>query len=248
VAVIAAVLAGFLPAVATVVAIVLGGWNIWHTLMQRHGLSRHYARALAPTLATHEHGGRELAVLWSATTTVTFAIMRFQVDTFFGPARRVWLSLPGALRDERTLSVLLAASAITTAVFVWRWWRAERQLAAPWGWRWPRLSMLASTAGLLAVLVLAGPIVGYIVFGFAHAIEYILFAHAISARQATRGTIAPGPRLLAGPLVLSAVCGVLLLAFVAARQVWNTKLFVAYFTATSMLHYVYDGLIWRRKR
>ncbi len=235
--------------VATGIAILLGAWNIWHTLMQRHGLSRAYAVSLSPTLATHEHGRRELAVLWSATVTVAIGIMRFQTDTFFGPARKVWQALPLAVRSDPTiLSVLLAVSALTTAVFVWRFWQVERQADVPLSWRWPRASMLTSTIGLLLVLLLAGPIVGYIVFGFAHAIEYILFAHAFSARQAQRGTVAPGPRLLAVPLALTAVCAAFLLAFVAARQVWNTRLFVAYFTTTSLLHYTYDGLIWRRKR
>lgn len=237
------------PPVATGVVILLGGWNIWHTLMQRHGLSRAYAVSLSPTLATHEHGRRELAVLWSATITVAIGIMRFQTDTFFGPARKVWQALPLVVRSEPAiLTTLLALSAFVTAVLVWRWWQVERQPNVPLVWRWPRASMVASTVGLLLVLLLAGPIVGYIVFGFAHAVEYIMFAHAFSARQAQRGTIAPGPRLLAIPVALTVVCGVLLLAFVAARQVWNTRLFVAYFTATSLLHYVYDGLIWRRKR
>ena len=235
-------------AVATGVVVLLGAWNIWHTLMQRHGLSRAYAVSLSPTLAPHAHGRRELAVLWSATVTVALGIMRFQTDTFFGPAKKVWQSLPLVVRSDPTLlNVLLAVSSLVTAVFVWRWWQTERRAEVPLLWRWPRASMLASTVGLLLVLLLAGPIVGYIVFGFAHAVEYILFAHAFSARQAQRGTIAPGPRLLAGPVALTVVCGAFLLAFIAARQVWNTRLFVAYFTATSLLHYVYDGLIWRRR-
>jgi hypothetical protein len=237
------------PPVATGVVILLGGWNIWHTLMQRHGLSRAYAVSLSPTLATAEHGRRELAVLWSATITVAIGIMRFQTDTFFGPARKVWLAMPLVVRHEPALlTALLVAAALVTAVLVWRWWQVEQRADVPQRWRWPRASMLASTTGLLLVLLLAGPIVGYIVFGFAHAVEYIMFAHAFSARQAQRGNIAPGPRLLAVPLFLTGICGIFLLAFIAARQVWNTPLFVAYFSATSLLHYVYDGLIWRRRR
>lgn len=241
--------AAFVPVVATAAAVILGSWNVWHTLMQRHGLARAYAVSLSPVLATQQHGRSELAVLWAATVTTAIAVMRFQTATFFGPARRVWETLPLSIRREpRIFTALLVVSAAVTAVLVWRWWRHERQAPVPAVWRWPRTSLLASTGALLLVFVVAGPIVGYIVFGFAHAVEYILFAHAFSRRQASRGPIARGPGLLAAPLGLTIVSAVLLATFALAWPVWNTRLFIFYFTTTSLLHYIYDGLIWRRKR
>src|SRR5690606_7839603 len=48
------------------VLIVTGTWNVWHTIMQRHGITRIYAGKAGGGLEQREHGRRDLHLLWSA--------------------------------------------------------------------------------------------------------------------------------------------------------------------------------------
>jgi hypothetical protein len=237
------------PPVFAVVAGAFAAWNVWHTLMQRHGIARAYAVKGGGGLDDRAHGRRDVRLLWAlAVCTAAFVIM-FRQDTFYGRAQRALARIHVVVAQEHAGIgwALLGVAGVVAAAMVIAWGRAEAQ-ASPRLGRAPRLVFWASSVCLLGVFVMHGPVVGYLVFGFAHSLEYILFVYLFSHRRIARGDTASSARTFGSALPLVTLSAILLALFVAARQVWTVPLFVIYYTATSALHYFYDGLIWKMRR
>lgn len=232
-----------------VVAGVFLVWNIWHTLLQRHGIARAYAVKAGGGLDARTHGRRDLNMLLAlATCTAAFVVM-FRQGTFYGRALRALGGIHTLVAQEHPAIgwALFVGTATVATAMVTAWLRAEAQ-ASPRVGRGPRLAFWASSLCLLSVFVVHGPIVGYLVFGVAHSIEYLLFVYLFSHRRLARGEMAASARTFGRAVPLVTVSAVLLALFVAARQVWTLPLFVIYYTVTSGLHYFYDGLIWKMRR
>jgi hypothetical protein len=226
-----------------VVLFVLGAWNIWHVLMQRHGIARAYAARSGGALMERAHGRRDLALLASWILATAGLVIVFKQDTFYGPAKRAFakIAFVNDVPFAKYLLVIVPLALAAYALVVWL--RAELPSA-----RIPRLTFIFSSACLLLVFVVHGPIVGYIVFGFAHSVEYILFVYLFSQKRVNKGERAWGVRALGTSLPIVGVSLVLFALFLGAREIWTVPLFVAYYSTTSILHYVYDGLIWKMRR
>jgi heme/copper-type cytochrome/quinol oxidase subunit 4 len=232
-----------------VVAGAFVAWNIWHTLMQRYGIARAYAVQGGGGLDQRAHGRRDLHMLLAFALCTAAWVIIFRQDTFYGRAQRALAGIHVMVAQEHPgigWALLIVAGTVAAAMAI-AWVRAEAQ-ARPRVGRAPRLVFWASSVCLLGVCVVHGPVVGFLVFGFAHSIEYILFVYLFSHRRIVRGATAPGVRTFGRALPLALVSAILLALFVAARQVWTAPLFVVYYTATSALHYFYDGLIWKMRR
>ena len=237
------------PPGSTVVFGALLAWNIWHTLLQRHGIARAYAVKAGGGLEAHAHGRRDLHTLLALAACTAVVVMMFRQDTFYGRTQHVLTTLHVVVAQEHpTIGwALLVIAGVATASRVFAWSHAEAQ-ARPRGGRVPRLTFCASTLCLLGVFITHGPVVGFLVFGFAHSIEYILFVYLFSRRRIARGETAPGLRVFGRAVPLLIMSAILLVLFVAARQVWTVPLFVVYYSTTSALHFFYDGLIWKMRR
>jgi len=232
-----------------VVAGALIAWNIWHTLMQRYGIARAYAVKGGGGLDQRAHGRRDLHMLLALAVCTAACVIMFRQDTFYGRAQRALAGIHAVVAQEHPgigWALLVVAGAVAAAMVI-AWVRGEAQ-ARPRVGRAPRLVFWASSVCLLGVCVAHGPVVGFLVFGFAHSIEYILFVYLFSHRRLVRGETAPSARTFGRAVPLAMVSVILLALFVAARQVWTVPLFVVYYTATSALHYFYDGLIWKMRR
>ncbi|MDC0666772.1 hypothetical protein [Nannocystis radixulma] len=231
---------------------VTGAWNIWHTLQQRYGLLRIYAGKLGGGTERPEQARRDRALIWLATATVAVAlpVLRPQLLGGHVNARKVGRIL-APLASAWWAWALLA---VVVGAFAWvllRWLRHELRAPATWQQRAPRLAMMGSTLLLFAVFLLHGPVVGYLCFGTAHAIEYMAFVHHYGTKkygrtQPRRGAAAAllGDVRLAVP----ALAGGLLLVFWLIQEQRRTDLYLIYYTATSWLHFLYDGWIWKVRR
>lgn len=227
----------------------VGAWNVWHTLMQRYGILRVYAGRAGGGLESAAQGRRDLALLWASTALAAVAVVVLRRSTFDGhPNARRALAMALPIVDGATGWILLASVASVVAVIAARWLRHERAATLRRGERAPRLWFLASTMALLGVLVVHGPIVGYLCFGVAHAVEYVAFVHHFGERRFAaapwqRGLVARWMRrpLLFGPLIT----GALLALFVALDDYRRTDLYLVYYLGTSLLHFLYDGWIWK---
>jgi hypothetical protein len=242
VVVVAIVVASVVDGGLGVVAGVGGAWNIWHTLAQRHGVLRAYTAKAGGAAASRTVGRLDLALLLLGALLVAVLVMWLRQETFFGQALRVWKQMPAALHAPAVLQALAAAvTVVMTVVAAVRvhLTRDRPQLQKSIVW--------VSSALLLFTFVIYGPIFGYLCFGLAHAIEYIMFVYAHCESRLTRPDASWGIATLGRPLSLVAVTAAFIGLFVLVRPVWTAHLFVMYFLTTSLLHYIFDGMIWKRR-
>lgn len=235
-----------------VALLVTGAWNIWHTLQQRYGLLRIYAGKLGGGTERPEQGRRDRALIWLATATVAVALplLRPQLLTGHVNARKLGRVLAPLATAWWAWALLAAAVAGLGWVLV-RWLRHELRAPATPGQRAPRLFLMGSTLLLFAVFLIHGPVIGYLCFGTAHAIEYMAFVHHYGARKyAGEGGRGRGPAALLGDarVAAPALMGGLLLVFWLLREQRRTEVYLVYYTATSWLHFLYDGWIWKVRR
>lgn len=235
------------------VLIVTGTWNVWHTVMQRHGLNRIYAGKAGRGLEDRAHGRRDLWLLWSAVALAAVLTLMFRGSTFggIGNARKLWAAASPLIHGWVGWSALALISTLTLGIAT-RWLAIERAAELSLRERMPRLSFMSSTLALFAVFVAHGPVTGYLCFGVAHGVEYVFFFHVFGQRKfaarvpTERGLAA---RLLARPLV-SGPCIAIALAglFFALADRRDSEAYLVYYTATSLLHFLYDGWIWKVRK
>lgn len=235
-----------------ILLVLVGAWNIWHTIQQRYGILRIYGAKARGGLETTDAARRDRALLWAMVAVTAGVLVGARRDLFTGQTnalrtRRIVepivLSLPGR--------ALIAALVLGGLAVIARWVIAEVRAEIPASSRAARVWFVGSTAALFAVFLAHGPVVGYLCFGVAHAIEYVAFVHHFGRAKYGGGGMKGG---LAGSLFarpwLSAplLAGALLGAYFALRGVKGTDGYLIYYNATSLLHFLYDGWIWKVRR
>ena len=149
----------------------------------------------------------------------------------------------GTWLTSRVLTGALAACAVAFVLAAGAWVRNEAS-ARPSA-RLPRYVFLASTFALLGVFVVHGPVVGYLVFGVAHSVEYLAFVHHFGERK-YKGAVRPLAARALGdirraPLLLAP----LFLAYLFLHAHRFTLAYVTYSLDDVDLALLYDGWIWR---
>jgi hypothetical protein len=232
--------------------LVTGAWNIWHTLQQRYGLLRIYAGKLGGGVERPEQARRDRALLWLAAATVAVALPVARPQLLGGHVNaRTLRRVLAPIAEAWWAWALLAAVAGALAWVLVGWLRHELRAPARLAERAPRLAMMGSTLLLFAVFWVHGPVIGYLCFGTAHAIEYVAFVHHFGVKKYGR----PGaPRGAAAAILRDArwavpgLAGGLLLVFWLLHEQRRTDVYLVYYTATSWLHFLYDGWIWKVRR
>lgn len=232
------------------VLVAVGVWNVWHTLMQRYGILRIYAAKAGGGLQERAHGRRDLALLWSSVILVAWVTVLLRAGTFAGQAnaRQLLRVVRPWLAGSWPWVVLVALGLAWVAVLV-HWSRHELRAGLRPRERAPRWSFLGSTFALLAVFVVHGPIVGYLCFGVAHALEYVAFVHHFGQQKFARDGRGPVAALLRRPLLTAPLLvGLLLAAFVLLYGQRQADVYLVYYLGTSLLHFLFDGWIWKVRR
>ena len=232
------------------VLVAVGVWNVWHTLMQRYGILRIYAAKSGRGLQDRSHGRRDLALLWGSVILVSGATLLLRAGTFAGQtnARQLLRVLRPVLAASWSW-VLLVVLALGWLAVLLHWLRHELRAELRPRERAPRWLFLGSTFALLAVFVVHGPIVGYLCFGVAHALEYIAFVHHFGQQKFARDGRGPVAVLLRRPLMTAPLLiGLLTIAFIMLYARRQTDLYLVYYLGTSLLHFLFDGWIWKVRR
>lgn len=234
-----------LPVAQTAVLTVLGTWNVWHVIQQRYGLMRVYAARARGGLESREAARADKGLLWSSVAVTTCAAALWRARSLEGvPQARQLLAVVRPFLAGPGIGIVTAAALGAWLLAIARWWQIERASTGGTA-RWPRWIFGLSTLALLAIFVVHGPLVGYIVFGVAHSIEYLAFVHQFGEKKYQGGTGNVAALLLGSmrrsPLVLAP----LLLGYAFLYRHRFALAYVTYYTTTSVLHYLYDGWIWR---
>jgi hypothetical protein len=233
-------------------------WNIWHTLQQRYGILRAYGGRAQHGLETRAHARRDFWLLWSWVAVVVVLVLGYQRRTF-SQHKSTWYieQQLGPYFATPVATALSAAVVLATLVLTLNWLRHELNAAVPLKQRSARVVFLFSTILLLSVFAWHGPIVGYLCFGVAHALEYLAFVHHFTQRKYVGGadnSVPMGSGVPAGvaatlfsqpALSVPLLIGGLIAAYLLLRSYRGTDAYVVYYITTSFLHFLYDGWIWK---
>jgi len=224
-------------------------WNTVHTLQQRYGLSRIYARK-----AGYGSAFLDRAVLYAwmgcavlvvgANARTTALVRRIGLDGVNAGGIRL-------LTDARPVALLLLvpvgvwALAVTVALI-----GQEAGAVAPnrakWGYQ--------SSSLLLIVALAIDPAAGFIAYVAAHAIEYFVVVYKTTASRyggrSPKETRPGGPlpwvaRWAAGRVAALAVIAGLALA---AHARLNGEVYDGVLYTVGILHFLYDGFIWKLRK
>jgi hypothetical protein len=234
-----------------VVLLTSGVWNVWHTIQQRYGILRIYGGKAGGGLESRADGVRDRLFVWSLLALIAAALLLFRTSTFSGhpSARQALVALHPITSSP--FFVVLASSLLLAALAVMFFWaRGEARAALTFPERIPRLVFVASTLALFTVFIVHGPIVGYLTFGTAHAVEYVAFVHHFAEKKfQSRKDDGPAARLFSRPLVaFPLLASGLGLLYFGLQGYTDSDTYLAYYVGTSMLHFLYDGWIWKVRK
>jgi hypothetical protein len=242
VAVIALAVFGHLWVVVPVAAL----WNTIHTLQQRYGLSRIYARR-----AGYGSARLDRWVLYAAMAAASLAVAaapgtrRLVERVSLGGVNAAGIRL---LTDARPVAAFLLVPggllAVALAVAIVRQEAAAGPAANPAKWIYQASSLL------LIASIAVDPIAGFIAYVGAHAIEYSVVVYKTTeSRYGRRTDRSSLLGLTAGTafgrvVVMAAVA---LGALAVANRVHGDAGTVVLYTVGA-LHFLYDGFIWKLRK
>ena len=235
-----------------VIVLVLAAWNMWHTIMQRHGLFRGYAHKLRHGLEQRKHAWLDFTLLW---TMVLFAmslgaILHLPMIKSYRIARPT-VKVLGPFFESYPLHIAVVFGALLLIVFGF-WLQQGLTLQIPFRNRIPRFCFLLSSAGIIT-LCLINPVLGIFSFGFAHSIEYLAYVHAVQKKKITTGqhhgvlgTLLWKYMLIGAVLLI----GSQILIYYNLRYLLlkNDIFLKTFLTGTAAIHFFYDGIIWKKSK
>lgn len=236
------------------VALVALVWSIWHGMMQHYGFVRIYdAKAGSP----RSQSGRldlALTVSWFATCLV---FGPHQSASIIDSMQTAGLPLPSATALRAVRIFVFAAMAATTVLYVSDVVGARRRGGSV---SWQKLALVVTTTALVwfARVFTTNPYVSVALFELLHDVQYLAIVWAFNRRLVDTGR---DDTWLAGTMFSRRRRA--LVFYIGACLVYGT---IAFFTFTRMgdgagksilvamlvtsgiLHYYYDGFIWKLSR
>jgi hypothetical protein len=224
-------------------------WNTVHTLQQRYGLSRIYARRARGAARGSARLDRSVLYAWMAAAILAVAaapgtrglVARVSLGGVNGAGVRL-------LSDSRPVATLLlvpvAALAVALVAAIVRQEAAAGAGANPAKWIYQASSLL------LIASIAIDPVAGFIAYVGAHAIEYAVVVYKTAESRYGRGKDDRSPlgraaRSTGGRVAVMA--GVSFGALAVASRVHGDAGNVVLFTVGA-LHFLYDGFIWKLRK
>jgi hypothetical protein len=218
-------------------------WTIYHTIMQKVGLLRVYSRKSGVGNLWLD---KALPFCWIGVITFHAAsdpTLRTQAAYFFDIPIR---TLPLSQATESALWTVTVFAAVATLSLTVFYVREELRNRA----RFSAPKVLYGLSILMLYATFYYDIgVGYVVFGFSHAIEYVAFVNVYArkkygARPRGSSLMARAVRHQAG--VMGAYCVAMVLIFLCWNSLSQISLDV-YILGSGFLHFIYDGWIWKMR-
>lgn len=237
-------------------------WNVWHVYMQKFGIMRMYAaKSGVPAERRTPHAVDRLLVFsWLPLVVLVLAVTAGDTLNKVGTGSplAVFIADNVAPWAAYALPVGVGIVALAVGLFLYYEYRADR-------WSNPaRLVAALSLMGVNCMFLFVDPIKVYIAFGFAHAIEYMVFVWAFQrkryqaplAHKPLLGWLSRRPWLLYGVLLLGVGGTYFLFAYGHRYFDWGrpklagtTLVQWAFFWTIwqQVLHFWFDGFLWKMR-
>lgn len=216
-------------------------WTMYHSVGQKYGITRIYARKAGYGEAWIEKG-----LIFSWFFYVVFAIAEEEAATLtqFDAGRVVLAALGHTLQYMTALSYPILAVALGfTLLFVRQEYANRHRMSVA------KVLYVASILMLFAVFF-RSLVIGYVVFGFSHALEYIALVNIFiktkyAKRPEAQSLLARASRRL---WLSSTLFGIGVVGVCAVAQLQYAEALGIYIVGSGFLHFIYDGWIWKVRR
>ncbi len=228
-------------------------WGWWHYVMQTYGFLRIYDAKAGPVSRTAQRLDRAMCLTWFATPILLHSMYARLLPGLLTRAHETGVPLLSQLSPDGLQTTVAAGASIVTGAFLihgaWQWSRGR----AP---SLQKLFLMATTFSLYwySVTTISDLLVAYALFELFHDIQYLTIVWAFNRRRAQQeADLPPFTRFLFQPRLgrIALYLG-LILAYgmlerttrigsgEATRSLWEGA-----FLASTLLHYFYDGFIWK---
>ena len=224
-----------------VLAMVSVLWTMYHSVAQKYGITRIYARKAGYGDARVDRG-----IVWSWFVYLVMAMPGRERSTLelFSAGRRIVELVgdhPGLL--ETLSSVTLLAALVLTGIYIIQEFRNRARISLP-------KNLYVISVLVLYAVILNDLLVGYIAFAFSHGLEYIAFVNMYVKRKYQKrpeavSLLARASRRL---WLYSGMFSITVVAFSLLGMYFGYSAFAVYIVATSFLHFLYDSWIWKIRR
>jgi hypothetical protein len=213
-------------------------WTMYHSVGQKYGITRIYARKAGYGEAWIEKG-----LIFSWFFYIVFAIAEKEASTLtqFEAGRVVLDSLGDTLHYMTALSYpILAVALVFTGLFVRQeYLNRDRMSVAK--------VLFVTSILLLYAVFFRSLVIGYVVFGFSHAVEYIALVNIFVKTKYAQRPEARSPLARASRRwwLSSSLFAVVVIGICAVMQLKYAEALGIYIVGSSFLHFLYDGWIWK---
>lgn len=213
-------------------------WTMYHTIAQKYGFTRIYSRK-----AGYGKAWLDKAIIYSWFVYLFLALGEHNKDVL---ARYpIGQSLLSTLGDYFHIFTVVSYAALATAIAVTILYVKEEldnldKISVP-------KNLFVFSVMLLYAVFFYDLVVGFVVFGFSHAIEYIAFVNVFVKskyrKRADTGSLFS--RISKKQWLYSGIFTMLLAGISAVGYTYNEAAIAVYITGSSFLHFIYDGWIWK---
>lgn len=213
-------------------------WTMYHSVAQKYGFTRIYSRK-----AEYGKGWVDKGILYLWFFYLVLAMLLYEQSTLLKyKAGRVIIGHLSPYMDHiSTIShVLLAVSIGFTLIYIYEEFKNREKISIL------KNIFVISTLGIHAIFF-HSLIVGYIVFGFSHAIEYIAFVNIFVASKYRKveDTKKLFKKVSNKQWVYSGIFSAVIVVLSLIGMKIDKNAFLIYIVGSSFLHFIYDGLIWK---
>jgi hypothetical protein len=240
-----------------------GAWTYWHTYMQKYGILRMYDVKSGSPERVPGWVDRLLVLAWIPLYLVWLApAHRAEVHRYFATVRKFTSVLLDAMEAAQPWLLVPAIGLVvfSLASFAYYEWGIRRLRNRP------RLSMALGTLLISAAFLVANPIKVYMALAFSHAVEYMVFVWAFQRRRYAVPLPHDPPlaRLVRRPLLAYGGFTVGLATFYILGRYWGifiavsspkpelfgvlvTRWLFFWTVYQSVIHFYYDGFLWKMR-
>jgi len=213
-------------------------WTMYHSVAQKYGFTRIYSRK-----AGYGKGWVDKGILYSWFSYLFFAMLIYEQSTLlkYKAGRVIVGHLNNYMENISLLSyALLAISIVFTLIYIYEEIKNRKKISIP------KNIFVISTLSIYAIFF-HSLIVGYIVFGFSHAIEYIAFVNIFVGAKYRKKPESNTffSRVSKRQWLYSGLFSVVIVVLSLIGMKIDQNAFLIYIVGSSFLHFIYDGLIWK---
>ncbi len=216
-------------------------WTIYHTVAQKYGITRIYSRK-----TNYGDAKTEMWIIYSWIIFIFFYMLVSEKGTLvkYKAGKFVLTYLGDHIGILENIAIIaFIVSIFFTIKYIYMEYKNRHQISIP-------KNIYVLSILLLYATFLHSVVVGFVVLGFSHALEYIVFVNFFvdkkyKKKTGTTSLLAKASKKL---WLYSGLFAIIVVALSLTGRHLDRQALSIYIVGSSFLHFTYDGLIWKVRR